>query len=235
MINVILADHQAIYCAGMAKVLAVEEDIRIVGQPQFPEPLLNSMERLRPRVVVLASSFQSSLPDIQEVARKHATAVLMLCDNSETASDFMRLGVQGVIYRSASSSIVVEAIRRLARGQSFLQGPNACEIAVDDDLVGARVQKRLTGRELRIIAAIVQGYKNREIAAQLSTTEQVIKNALRTIFDKIGVSDRLELALFVVHHRILAQATASVALNPTRQRLSVMSAKAGSRTSSAIN
>ncbi len=234
MINVILADHQAIYCAGMAKVLAVEEDIRIVGQPQFPEPLLNSLERLRPRVVVLASSFHSSLPDVQEVARKHATAVLMLCDNSETASDFMRLGVQGVIYRSASSSIVVEAIRRLARGQSFLQGPNACEVAVDDDLVGARVQKRLTGRELRIIAAIVQGYKNREIAEQLSTTEQVIKNALRTIFDKIGVSDRLELALFVVHHRILAQATASVALNPARQRLSTMS-KAGSRTSSAIN
>ena len=75
-------------------------------------------------------------------------------------------------------------------------------------------------RELRIIAAIVQGYKNREIALQLYTSEQVIKNALRNIFDKIGVSDRLELALFVVHHRILAQATASVAVNPARPRLS---------------
>lgn len=225
MINVILADHQAIYCAGMAKVLAVEEDVRIVGQPQFPEQLLNAMERLRPRVVVLASSFQASLPQVQEIARRQAIAVLMLCDNSETASDFMRLGVQGVIYRSASSKIVIEAIRRLSRGQSFLQGPNSADIEVDDDLVGARVQKRLTGRELRIIAAIVQGYKNREIADQLTTTEQVVKNALRAIFDKIGVSDRLELALFVVHHRILAQATAAVALHPARPRLSV-SAKA---------
>jgi DNA-binding NarL/FixJ family response regulator len=159
----------------------------------------------------------------------------MLCDNNETASDFMRLGVQGVIYRSASSNVVIEAIRRLARGQSFLQGPNAGEAEVDEDVVGARVQKRLTGRELRIIAAIVQGYKNREIADQLSTTEQVVKNALRTIFDKIGVSDRLELALFVVHHRILAQATASVALHPARSRLSAMAAKAASGTSSAIN
>jgi DNA-binding NarL/FixJ family response regulator len=235
MINVILADHQAIYCAGMAKVLAVEEDIRIVGQPQFPEPLLHAMDRLRPRVVVLASSFQSCLPQVQEIARRHAISVLMLCDNSETASDFMRLGVQGVIYRSASSNVVIEAIRRLARGQSFLQGPNACEVEIDEDLVGARVQKRLTGRELRIIAAIVQGYKNREIADQLSTTEQVVKNALRTIFDKIGVSDRLELALFVVHHRILAQATASVALHPARPRPSAMAAKAGNGTSSAIN
>jgi DNA-binding NarL/FixJ family response regulator len=233
MINVILADHQAIYCAGMAKVLAVEEDIRIVGQPQLPEQLVHAMERLRPRVVVVASSFQSTLPHVQDVARRFAIAVLMLCDNSETASDFMRLGVQGVIYRSANSYVVVEAIRRLSRGQSFLQGPNPADEEIDDDLVGARVQKRLTGRELRIIAAIVQGYKNREIADQLSTTEQVIKNALRAIFDKIGVSDRLELALFVVHHRILAQATASVALHPARPRLSALAGKPN--TSTAIN
>jgi len=225
MINVIIADHQAIFCAGMAKVLAVEEDIRIVGQPQSPEQLLNSLERLRPQVLVLASSFVSMLPELQEVAHKRAIAVLMLCNNNETASDFMRMGVQGVIYRSAAGSMVVDAVRRLARGQAFLQGPNPAQLEIDDDVVGARVQNRLSGRELRIIAAIVQGYKNREIASQLCTSEQVIKNALRTIFDKIGVSDRLELALFVVHHRILAQATASVAMNPARPRLSQMGAK----------
>ena len=82
------------------------------------------------------------------------------------------------------------------------------------------VRDRLSDRELRIVAAVVQGYKNREIAPQLYTSEQMIKNALRKIFDKIGVSDRLELALFVVHHRILAQATASVAVVPARPRLS---------------
>jgi len=234
MINVIIADHQAIFCAGMAKVLAVEEDIRIVGQPQSADQLLNALDRLRPRVLIMASSFISVLAQVQEIARKRAIAVLMLCDNTETASDFMRMGVQGVIYRSAAGSIVVNAVRRLSRGQSFLQGPNSSDVEIDDDLVGARVQDRLSGRELRIIAAIVQGYKNREIAAQLSTTEQVIKNALRTIFDKIGVSDRLELALFVVHHRILAQATASVALRPTRPRLAT-AAKAGANTSQTIN
>ncbi len=221
MINVIIADHQAIFCAGMAKVLAVEEDMRIVGQPQSPVQLLNALDRLRPRVLILASSFLSILPQVQQVAQERAVAVLVLCDNTETASDFMRLGVQGVIYRSASSSIVLQAVRRLARGQSYLQGPDSSDLDISDDLVGERVQKRLSERELRIIAAIVQGYKNREIADQLCTTEQVIKNALRNIFDKVGVSDRLELALFVVHHRILAQATASVALQPARPRIQV--------------
>ncbi len=219
MINVIIADHQAIFRAGIAKVLAVEEDIRIVGQPQSPEQLLNALDKLRPRVVVLSSHFLSFLPEILEMGGKQQFAVLMLADNTENAPDFMRMGVQGVIYRSANSNVVLEAVRLLAQGQSFLQGPDSSSADVNEDLVGARVRRRLSERELRIIAAIVQGYKNREIALQLYTSEQVIKNALRNIFDKIGVSDRLELALFVVHHRILAQATASVAVNPPRARV----------------
>ena len=225
MINVIIADHQAIFRAGIAKVLAVEEDIRIVGQPQSAEQLLNALEKLRSRVLILSSSFLSFLSEIQGIASRQQIAVLMLSDNNENATDFMRMGVQGVIYRSASGNIVLEAVRRLAQGQSFLQGPNSSEAEVNEDLVGARVRKRLSERELRIIAAIVQGYKNREIAMQLYTSEQGIKNALRNIFDKIGVSDRLELALFVVHHRILAQATASIAVNPARPRVSPASEK----------
>ncbi len=236
MINVIIADHQAIFRAGIAKVLAVEEDVRIIGQPQSPEQLLNALDKLRPRVLILASSFQAFLNDIQEIAGHYHIAVLMLCDNNESASDFMRMGVQGVIYRSANGPMVVEAVRRLAQGQSFLQGPNSAEMEVNEDLVGARVRKRLSERELRIIAAIVQGYKNREIAMQLFTTEQVIKNALRNIFDKIGVSDRLELALFVVHHRILAQATASLAVSPGRSRAAAVGAsESGSGPTPTVN
>ncbi|MGA7460010.1 MAG: response regulator transcription factor [Candidatus Korobacteraceae bacterium] len=225
MINVIIADHQAIFRAGVAKVLAVEEDLRIVGQPLTPEAVLNALDKLRPQVVILSTGFINLLSEVQDVAQRRQSAVLVICDNNENASDFMRMGVQGVIYRSASGNMVVEAVRRLAQGQAFLQGPNSSEVEVNEDMVGMRVRNRLSERELRIIAAIVQGYKNREIAAQLYTTEQVVKNALRNIFDKIGVSDRLELALFVVHHRILAQATASVPLTPLRPQPAVAAVK----------
>jgi DNA-binding NarL/FixJ family response regulator len=225
MINVIIADHQAIFRAGVAKVLAVEEDLRIVGQPLTPEAILNALDKLRPQVVVLSTGYVTLLPEVQEIAQRRQIAVLAICDNNENASDFMRMGVQGVIYRSASGNMVVEAVRRLAQGQAFLQGPNSSEVEVNEDLVGMRVRNRLSERELRIIASIVQGYKNREIAAQLYTTEQVVKNALRNIFDKIGVSDRLELALFVVHHRILAQATASVPLTPLRPQPAIAAVK----------
>ena len=76
------------------------------------------------------------------------------------------------------------------------------------DSVGSRVRDRLTPKEMQIVALIVQGCKNKDIATQLSTKEQVIKNYLRSIYDKTGVSDRLELALFTIHHRALAEAAA---------------------------
>ncbi|HME32295.1 MAG TPA: response regulator transcription factor, partial [Terriglobales bacterium] len=194
------------------------EDIRIVGQPQSAEQLLNTLEKLRARVLILSSGFLSLLTEIQEIAASRGVSLLMLVENTETASDFMRMGVPGVIYRCASGNVVVEAVRRLSRGEPFLQSPNRTDGEVSEDLVGARVRDRLSDKELRIIASVVQGFKNRDIALQLYTSEQMVKNSLRNIFDKIGVSDRLELALFTIHHRILAQATASVPGAPKQRR-----------------
>src|SRR5690242_12001211 len=114
MINVIIADHQTIFCAGMAKVLAVEEDMRIIGQPQSAEHSLNALERLRPRILILSSSYLTILQHVEEITRERITSVLVLYDNTETASDFMRTGVQGVMYRSASGPMMVDAVRRLA-------------------------------------------------------------------------------------------------------------------------
>jgi DNA-binding NarL/FixJ family response regulator len=210
MINVIIADHQAIFRAGVAKVLAVEDDIRIVGQPQSPEQMLNALDRLRTHVLLISTSFLPMFTEIQALTTRHATAILVLAEPGDEASAFVAMGVQGLVYRSVSGTTIVEAVRRLARGETFVHSPNSAVTEIGDDLVGTRVRDRLSEKELRIVAAVVRGYKNREIAMQLSTSEQVVKNALRMIFDKIGVSDRLELALFVLHHRMLAHATAAV-------------------------
>ena len=217
-VNVIIADHQAIFRAGIAKVLAVEEDVRIVGLPQSYEQLLNVLEKLRSRVLILSTTFLPQLNEILEISRVQQVAVLMLAENTENAPDFIRMGVQGVIYRSASGNIMVEAVRRLSRGQCYLDTPHSGDSYVSEDAVGTRVRDRLSDRELRIVAAAVQGYKNRDIAMQLYISEQTVKNSMRNIFDKVGVFGRLELALFVLHHRILAQATASVATQPARPR-----------------
>jgi DNA-binding NarL/FixJ family response regulator len=74
--------------------------------------------------------------------------------------------------------------------------------------VGERVLERLTPKELQIVSLVAEGLRNKEIAEKLCCKEQVVKNYMRTIFDKTGVSDRLELALFTVHHPALAKAAA---------------------------
>jgi DNA-binding NarL/FixJ family response regulator len=116
-----------------------------------------------------------------------------------------------VAYRNVTGPALLNCVRRIARGETCCQDVTVTREVADNDMVGARVRDRLTPKELRIVALIVQGYKNKEIANQLGTTEQVIKNYLRNVYDKIGVSDRLELALFTIHHRILAEAAAATA------------------------
>jgi DNA-binding NarL/FixJ family response regulator len=213
MINIIIADHQAIFRAGVAKVLAVEDDVRIVAQPQTLEQTLNALERLRAHVLLVSTFFLPDFTGIQALTKKNSIATIVLGENGDEASTFVAMGVEGVVYRSIHGSSIVEAVRRVARGEPFVHAPNSIVTEISEDLVGMRVRDRLSERELRVIAAVVRGYKNREIAAHLCTTEQVVKNALRGIFDKIGVSDRLELALFVLHHRMLAHATAAVHLD----------------------
>ena len=213
MINIVIADHQAIFRAGVAKVLAVEDDLRIVGQPQTPEQMLNALERLRVHVLLVSTFFLPEFPEIQALMAHNSAAIMVLAEPGDEASAFIAMGVQGVVFRSINRATIVDAVRRLARGETFVHTPNSAVGEIGEDQVGIRVRDRLSEKELRIVAAVVRGYKNREIAADLTTSEQVVKNALRAIFDKTGVSDRLELALFVLHHRMLAHATASVQIN----------------------
>ena len=111
----------------------------------------------------------------------------------------------GIVGRSITGPALIDCVRRVARGQRCLTAMPERSMQ-DQDTVGARVRDRLTPKEMQIVALIVQGCKNKDIANQLGTKEQVIKNYLRSIYDKIGVSDRLELALFTLHHRLLAEA-----------------------------
>jgi DNA-binding NarL/FixJ family response regulator len=107
---------------------------------------------------------------------------------------------------------LLETVRQVIRGERSIHPVEVNKDPESEDLVGARVRDRLTPKEMKIVALIAQGNKNREIGMRLGTTEQVIKNYLRSIFDKTGVSDRLELALFTIHHRMLAEAANEVGI-----------------------
>ena len=214
MINVILADHQRIFRIGMASALASEDDIRIVGQPQSINQLMHGLEHLHPHVLVLSSSFLGQIDSIRQVCDSRQAAILLLEDPGETAMPQFSPDVQGFIQRSADEGTVVRCIRHLARGGRVLRLVRGHLNEATLDPVGIRVRQRLTPNELRIIAYVVQGFRNREIATRTGMTESGVKNSLRKIFDKTGVFDRLELALYVMHHRALINAASEVQPTP---------------------
>ena len=209
MLKVILADNQAIFRAGAAKVLAVEDDLRIVAQAQNAEQVEMSIDRFRAAILVISESMTGDLTKLVADARKQKTHVVVVSDKPESAADYIRAGASGIVYRNVTGAALIECIRKVSTGENWVQDNAVAKEVEESDQVGARVRGRLTPKELKIVALVVQGYKNKEIATRLGTTEQVIKNYLRNVYDKIGVGDRLELALFTIHHRILAEAAAA--------------------------
>jgi DNA-binding NarL/FixJ family response regulator len=210
MNKVILADSQAIFRAGTAKVLAMDEDLRIIAQCTDLDRMMHAITTFPGSIVVVAASLRPDMARMRTLLESTGSRGIVIAENNESASAFLQQGFRGVVFRNVTGPSLVECVRRVASGETWTPPQLMVQESPEDDLVGARVRDRLTPKEMRIVALIVQGCKNREIALRLKTTEQVIKNYLRSIYDKTGVSDRLELALFTIHHRQLAQAAAEM-------------------------
>jgi len=215
-IRVILADSQAIYRVGMRKVFAIEDDIRVVAQAETLENLYAALMRFPTDVVVLEGQLISGTVDaIPQFMRRAPDAKLIVqvseSDESNTV-DLYRRGVRGVVPRSISPDLLVKCVRKIAAGETWIDNQSISWVidayrAQATQLTDPKTQPRLSEKELAIIGCITRGMRNKEIAYQIGTTEQVIKNYLRKIYDKLGVSDRLELALYCLHHHILKNET----------------------------
>ena|ERR1019366_465915 len=121
MIDVIIADHQELFRVGMAAVLAVAGDVRIVGQPKSPDQLLYTLKEAKPHVLILATSFLPSFSKIQQILEQRRMALLVLAEEHDRVAYMRWLRAQGIIYRSMDGPVIVDAMRRVARGELFVQ------------------------------------------------------------------------------------------------------------------
>src|SRR5579875_849082 len=217
-IRVILADSQAIYRVGMRKVFALEDDIRVVAQAETLENLYAALQRFPTDVVLLEGQLIAGTVDaIPQCMRRAPNAKLIVqvseSDENNTV-ELYRRGVRGVVPRSISPDLLIKCVRKIAAGETWIDNKSISWVidayrAQASSLTNPRTQPRLSQKELAIIACITRGMRNKEIDYQIGTTEQVVKNYLRKVYDKLGVSDRLELALYCLHHQILKQETAA--------------------------
>jgi two-component system nitrate/nitrite response regulator NarL len=211
-IRIILADSQAIYRVGIRKVFALEDDLRVVAQADSIENLRAAIQRYPTDIVLMEGSLLAGtanvVPDLLRIAPELKLIVQAVSADENHTVELYRRGVRGIISRSISPDLLVRCVRRIAAGETWIDNQSVNWVieayrAQAAALVSPRNQPRLSPKEMAIITCITQGKRNKEIASQLGTTEQVIKNYLRKIYDKLGVSDRLELALYCLHNKII--------------------------------
>jgi two-component system nitrate/nitrite response regulator NarL len=211
-VRIILADSQAIYRVGIRKIFALEDDLRVVAQADSIDNLRAAIERFPSDIVLLEGSLlagtANAIPELLRLAPDVKLIVQAVASDENHTVELYRRGVRGIISRSISPDLLVRCVRRIAAGETWIDNQSVNWVieayrAQAAALVSPRSQPRLSPKEISIITCITQGKRNKEIAFQLGTTEQVIKNYLRKIYDKLGVSDRLELALYCLHNKII--------------------------------
>ncbi len=117
MIDVIFADHQELFHVGVAEIVADADDICLMAQPRSAAQLLNILETFIPHVLVLSTNFLPVFSKIQPVLKQRRTALLLLAEDNELTAYMRWLGAQGVVYRSMDGPALVDAMRRVARGE----------------------------------------------------------------------------------------------------------------------
>ena len=211
-IRVMMADDHAIFRDGLRKLLKSEEDIKIVGEASNGTECIRMLTKLQPDILLLDLRMpdKDGLAVLEEVNVDSLTTriiVLTAAEDERDAVRAMRLGARGIVLKQSASDLLVKSIHRVHSGEIWLDNRITGEVmkafANGSDNGSRRDKPLLSEREKQIVQLVAQGYRNKEIGAKLFISEQTVKNHLHNIFDKLGVSDRLELAPYAIHHRMI--------------------------------
>jgi DNA-binding NarL/FixJ family response regulator len=214
-VRVILADTQAIFRAGLRKVFALEDDIRVVGQAETLAQTQSAIARFSADVLIFEAALTPNpVEAVADLLRKNPSLRIVVVTpgaDEDLTLELFRRGAHGIVSREVEPELLVDCLRKVVAGQTWLdsQGVHWVMEAYrnqNNRPTGSRPKVQLTPKEMLIVSCVTQGMKNKEIALRVGTTEQVVKNYLRKVYDKLGVADRLELALYCLNHHVVDSA-----------------------------
>ena len=212
-IRILIGDHRPIVRAGLRKLLSQEAVFSIVGEAEDGAELLKRARDLKPAILLmdaaLAGGVESEFGVLRELQRKQKNLeviALTSSDKDEEGMRSVRRSLAAVLPKRTPFSVLAECIRRVASGETWPDAPMAAMGAGSSislfSSTSSLDSSPLSEREKQVVELISQGFKNKEIAERMFISEQTVKNHLHNIFDKLGVSDRLELALYAIHRNI---------------------------------
>jgi DNA-binding NarL/FixJ family response regulator len=222
-IRVIVADTQAIFRAGLRKIFALEDDIRVVGQAETLSQTVSAVKRFSADVMIFEAALSPNPAEtLTELLRQSPSVRVVVVTgepDQELTLELFRRGAHGVVSREIEPEMLVECLRKVSQGEPWLDSRGTTWVlsayrTQGSRPTGTRTKVQLTPKETLIVSCVTQGMKNKEIASKVGTTEQVVKNYLRKVYDKLGVADRLELALYCLNNRVSLDGAAKPVAQP---------------------
>jgi two-component system, NarL family, nitrate/nitrite response regulator NarL len=219
-IRVLIADGHPIVLEGLRTVLGQLPTLQLIGEASDGMEAIEKTVSLDPDVVLMELKLPrvdglTVLRSIQARASRSRVILFSSSDHKEDFVEAMKLGCSGILSKDSSVTLIEKSIQKVFAGEIWLDSNTTAAVIrqfaspTDFPAVHAggngkasRERAQLSQREREIIVLIAQGYKNKEIAEKMFITEQTVKNHLHNVFDKLGVSDRLELALYAIHNSL---------------------------------
>jgi two-component system nitrate/nitrite response regulator NarL len=213
-VRVLIADDHAMFRDGLRKLLEGEPGFAVVGEAADGEKLVELARETKADIILLDLSMprQDGMEVLRELAALEIpvrTLLLTASIDKAQVVQALKLGAYGVILKESTSQRLFESIRCVMGGQYWVGRESVSDLvralrSVSPSSAGGPRPKDfgLTRRELEIVTLVVAGYSNPDIGQRCSISEQTVKHHISNIFDKLGVSNRLELALFAVNHRL---------------------------------
>jgi len=214
-IRILIADDHPIVRDGLRKLLSLEDDFDIVGEANDGREVLELIQEHEPDILLLDLRMPNldglaTLQAMQTTGKRTKTIILTASEDKNEFVQAMKLGCSGIVLKQTAPELIVKSIRKVHAGEIWLDSHTTAAVmrqfatAADAAINGgsssrARERSPLSQREREIVQLVAQGYKNKEMAEKMFISEQTVKNHLHNIFDKLGVSDRLELALYAIH------------------------------------
>src|ERR1700680_308039 len=211
MVRILIADDHPIVRDGLKKLLLLENDFEVVGEAGDGREVLERVQALDPDILLLDLRMPnmdglSTLQALQQVDKRTRVIILTASEDKNEFVQAMKLGCSGIVLKQTAPDLIVRSIRKVISGEIWLDSHTTTAVMSQFSTglegsgpgAGAKGRERspVSTREREIVVLVAQGYKNKEMAEKMFISEQTVKNHLHNIFDKLGVSDRLELALY---------------------------------------
>jgi DNA-binding NarL/FixJ family response regulator len=210
-LRVAVVDDHTLFREGVRRIVQAERDLSFAGQAGTVAEAVAMVDAARPDLLLLDLRLADShgldlLARLTGRPGAPRVVIVTAFPEDQVMAEAVRLGARGVVLKDAAPEALLAAIRRVAAGELSLPPDMATRLvgtlAQHAGAPGRTPYGQLTPREREIVVLVGRGLKNRDIAQRLEVAEKTVKGHLTNIFHKIGVADRLELALWAIRTRL---------------------------------